>query len=175
MKRILKEVLRKIFPNFFNNRYSVKFIHGKRFYSNTHIDTLIPQLVEIGDNFISAPGSLITAHDASTFLFSGKYRIEKVKIGNNVFLGANSVVLPGVTVGDNVIIGAGSVVSRNLNSNGVYAGNPAKFICTVDEYLLKCDKKNILFEVPFQMKEEFEKGIRFSKASVVEFQSNVIN
>lgn len=175
MKSIIKKVLIKLFPDFFSFKSLVKFKHGKRFYSNTHIDTLIPQFIEIGDNFISAPGSLITAHDASTFLFSGKYRVERVKIGNNVFLGANSVVLPGVTIGDNVIVGAGTIVSRNLESNGVYAGNPAKFICSIDEYLLKCDKKNILYKVPIQMNEEFERGIKFSKSSIENFQYSVLN
>lgn len=174
MKNIIKKLLLKLFPDFFNAEILVKFKHGKRFYSNTHIDTLIPQFVEIGDNFISAPGSLITAHDASTFLFSGKYRVEKVKIGNNVFLGANSVVLPGVTIGDNVIVGAGAIVTKNLESNGVYVGNPAKFICSIDEYLIKCDKKNILFKVPIQMNKEFESGIKFSKSSIEKFQNCVL-
>lgn len=54
--------------------------------------------------------------------------IEPVNIGNNVWIGAGSVVLPGVTIGDNSIIGANSVVNCDVPSNTVYAGSPAKLI-----------------------------------------------
>ena len=62
-------------------------------------------------------------------------KIGRVNIGNNVFIGAESVVLPNVTIGDNVVIGANSTVTKDIPSNSVYAGNPAKFICTIDEYI----------------------------------------
>ena len=64
-----------------------------------------------------------------------------VEIGNNVFIGAGSIVLPGVTIGDNVVIGAGSIVSRNIPTNSVAVGNPAKVICTLDEYIDKQRRK----------------------------------
>jgi maltose O-acetyltransferase len=51
-----------------------------------------------------------------------------VKIGQNVWLGGNTVILPGVTIGDNVVVGAGSVVVKDIPNNVVVAGNPAKFI-----------------------------------------------
>jgi len=51
-----------------------------------------------------------------------------VTIGNNVQIGANSVILPGVTIGDNVVIGAGSVVNKNIPSNSVAVGNPCKVV-----------------------------------------------
>src|SRR5690606_1850730 len=122
------------------------------------------------DNFISAPGSLITAHDASTFLFSRKYRVEKVIIGNNVFLGANSVVLPGVTIGDNVIVGAGSIVTKSLPSGGVYAGNPARRICSVDEYITRCSSMEKLYDPPEIFLREFNAGTKFSKDAIIRFQ-----
>ena len=63
----------------------------------------------IGDDFISAPGSIILAHDASLVNKYGVYRLEPTNIGNRVFLGANATILPGVKIGDDVIIGpAGS-------------------------------------------------------------------
>jgi acetyltransferase-like isoleucine patch superfamily enzyme len=152
----------------------VKYKKGKRFYSNTLIDTLIPQMVEIGDNFISAPGSIIVAHDASIFLFSKKYRIEKVIIGDNVFLGANSVILPGIIVGDNVIIGAGSVITKNVPSNSVVAGNPARVISTIAEYIDKCEEKGILYSPPSSLLNEFNTGVRFSNTTIEEFQNHVL-
>lgn len=174
MKKIILKIGRYFYNRFFKENVVVKYKHGNRFYSNTHIDTLVPQFVEIGDNFISAPGSLITAHDASTFLFSKKYRIEKVKIGNNVFLGANSVVLPGVTIGDNVIIGAGAVVTKDIPANCVYAGNPAKYISTVDEYISKCNNRNVLFRVPESFVTGFEIGKKVTQNMIEEFQSLVL-
>lgn len=57
-----------------------------------------------------------------------------VKIGNNVQIGANSVVLPGVTIGDNVIIGACSLVNKNIPSNSVAVGNPCKVIKKVYDH-----------------------------------------
>ena len=97
---IIKKVFKKVYHLIYPPR--VRFKHGQRFYSNSLIDTLFPELVEIGDDFISAPGSIILAHDASTLWHTGKYRVQKTKIGNRVFLGANSIILPGVVVGDDV-------------------------------------------------------------------------
>jgi len=93
--------------------------------------------IEIGDNVIMAPKSHILAHDSSVGLFLGYTKVANVKIGNNVFIGANSTVLMGVTIGDNVIIGAGSVVTKDIPSNTVVAGNPAKIICSLDDFLEK--------------------------------------
>nr|WP_279310980.1 acyltransferase [Ruminococcus sp. D55t1_190419_H1] len=58
-------------------------------------------------------------------------------IGKNVFIGMNSIILMGSNIGDNVIIGAGSVVSGRIPSNTVCAGNPAKIICSLDQFLVK--------------------------------------
>lgn len=153
---------------------NVKYKKGIRFYSNTHIDSLIPQLVEIGDNFISAPGSVIVAHDASTFLFTRKYRIEKVTIGNNVFLGTNSVILPGVTLGDNVIVGAGCIVTKNVPSNSVIIGNPGRVVMSIQDYIKKCDDKNVLYNCPESFLTEYQSGVQFSKKSISDFQSSVL-
>ena len=99
-------------------------------------------LIEIGNNVTLAPRVHILAHDASTKKELNYVRIQKVKIGNNVFIGAGSIILPGVKIGDNVIVGAGSVVSRSLDGNGVYAGVPAKKITDYDSYMDK-HRKNI--------------------------------
>ena len=89
-------------------------------------------LISIGNRVTLAPRVHILAHDAST-----KRHLGYTLIAPNVFIGAGTIVLPGSTIGDNVIIGAGSVVTGNIPSNNVYAGNPARQICTLEEYLLK--------------------------------------
>lgn len=94
-------------------------------------------LIEIGDNVTLAPRVHILCHDASTKTFLGYTKIGRVTIGNNVFIGAESVVLPGVTIGNNVVIGANSTVTHDIPDNMVYAGTPAKMLCTLDEYIEK--------------------------------------
>jgi maltose O-acetyltransferase len=82
--------------------------------------------ITIGDDVTMAPEVRILAHDASTKTHLGYTRIGKVNIGNRVFIGACSIVLPGVHIGDDVVIGAGSVVSRDIPDNSVACGNPAR-------------------------------------------------
>lgn len=94
-------------------------------------------LISIGNNVTLAPRVHLLAHDASTKMFLGYTKIGKVSIGNNVFIGASSIILPNITIGDNVIIGAGSVVTKDIPSNVVAVGNPAKVISDIDTYLEK--------------------------------------
>ena len=94
-------------------------------------------LIEIGDNVTIAPRVHILCHDASTKMFLNYTKIGRVTIGDNVFIGAETVVLPGVTIGSNVIIGANSTVTHDVPDNTVVAGSPATVICTLDEYLDK--------------------------------------
>lgn len=94
-------------------------------------------LIEIGNNVTMAPGVHILCHDASTKTFLNFTKIGRVTIGNNVFIGAESVVLPGVTIGSNVVIGANSTVTRDIPENSVAVGSPARVISTLDAYLEK--------------------------------------
>lgn len=61
----------------------------------------------------------------------------RITIGNNVYIGNNVLIMPGVTIGDNVVVGAGSVVTKSIPSNCVVAGNPAKYISSIEEYIDK--------------------------------------
>lgn len=68
---------------------------------------------------------------------------EAVKIKKGAFIGANSILLPGCVVGKNTIIGAGSVVKGIIPDNVVAAGNPCKVICSLKEYVSKCENRGI--------------------------------
>lgn len=103
-------------------------------------------LIEIGDNVTMAPRVHILCHDASTKQFLNYTKIGRVTIGNNVFIGAESVVLPGVTIGNDVIIGANSTVTHDIPDGVVAAGSPARAICTLEEYLNK--EKNRMETAP---------------------------
>lgn len=109
--------------------------------NNVLIDDSHAWLIAIGDNVTFAPRVHILAHDASTKKFLGYTKIGNVTIGNNVFVGAETVVLPGVTIGDNVIIGANSTVTHDIPDNVVAVGTPARVLCSLDSYLEKEKKR----------------------------------
>lgn len=94
-------------------------------------------LIEIGDNVTLAPRVHVLCHDASTKTFLDFTKVGRVTIGNNVFIGAESVILPGVTIGSNVVVGANSTVTHDVPENTVVAGSPAKVICSLEEYINK--------------------------------------
>ena len=109
---------------------------------NTTIDETSLQHIFIGDNTQITAGVIILAHDYSYSVLGNIYgELPRQKkdtiIGKNVFIGMNSIILMGSNIGDNVIIGAGSVVSGHIPSNTVCAGNPAKIICSLDQFLVK--------------------------------------
>lgn len=137
---------------------------------NSTVDVL-SELVHIGEGFISSPGSIILAHDASTIIHIGKSRVEETVIGKNVFLGANAVVLPGVKIGDNVIIGAGSVVTKDVPSGVVVGGNPARILSTVEAYLEKCQQRNVLYDVTERVLKKHGTGVK----ATVEETNELIN
>jgi len=98
-----------------------------------------PFLIYIGDNVTITAGVKILTHDGATCLIenNSNHRFQKyapVKIGSNVFIGVNSIIMPGVTIGDNVVVAAGSIVTKDVNENSVVAGNPAKKITTFQAY-----------------------------------------
>lgn len=67
----------------------------------------------------------------------------RVAIGDYVYLGTNSLVMPGVTIGDNVLVAAGSVVTKSIPSGLVVGGNPARVLCTIEEYIKRNKKYNL--------------------------------
>ena len=91
--------------------------------------------INIGDNVTLAPNVHLIAHDASSKVFLNYTRVANVRIGNNVFVGAGSIVLPGATIGNNVVIGAGSVVATDIPDVVVALGSPARVVKTIDEFM----------------------------------------
>jgi len=106
-----------------------------------------PYLVEIGDNVTITPGVRFQTHDGGVALFRkelpGMNVYGRIKIGNNVFIGEDAMIMYGVTVGDNVVIGARSIVTKNVPSDCVVAGTPAKVIRTLEEYKTNSLKKAV--------------------------------
>lgn len=104
------------------------------------IDPDFCELISIGNNVTIAWRTIIMAHDASTKKYLGFTRIDKVKIEDNVFIGAGCIILPGAKIESNTIIGAGSVVASRVISSGVYIGNPLQRISNYEEYIEKKER-----------------------------------
>ena len=81
-------------------------------------------------------------HDASLNKTLGYTKYGKVEIGDNVFIGLGSIILPNVKIGNRVVVGAGSVVSKDIPDNSVAVGNPCRVIGTFDEYFER-QRKNL--------------------------------
>lgn len=116
---------------------------GKNFQmeKGCNIDKPFAWMIKIGNNVTLASRVYVLAHDASTKKILNYTKIGKVIIGDNVFIGAHSIILPNVKIGDNAIIGANSVVTKDVERNTVVAGNPAIKICSVNEFKEKNKNK----------------------------------
>lgn len=90
--------------------------------------------IEFGNNVEIAPGCKIISSNHNFENYSKLTITKPIKIGSNVWIGANSVILPEVEIGNNVIIGAGSVVTKSIPSNSIAVGNPCKVIKAKEEY-----------------------------------------
>lgn len=93
-------------------------------------------LLEIGDR-VTISDARILLHDASTKRFIGYSKVGRVVIGNDVFIGADSVILPGVTIGSNVVVGAATVVTKDIPDNCVVVGNPGRIISSTKDFVEK--------------------------------------
>jgi acetyltransferase-like isoleucine patch superfamily enzyme len=96
-----------------------------------------PYLIEIGDH-VSITSSKFVTHDGGVWVFREEFPnidiLSPIKIGSNVFIGMDCIIMPGTIIEDNVIIGSGSIVKGLIKGNSVYAGIPAKKIKSVEEY-----------------------------------------
>jgi acetyltransferase-like isoleucine patch superfamily enzyme len=105
-----------------------------------------PYLIEIGNHCQITTGVLFRTH-GGVWIMREKYPTSdffgKIKIGNNVYIGNNAIILPGVTIEDNVIVGGGSVVTKSVPQGVIVGGNPARIIGTVEDW----ESKMLFFNV----------------------------
>lgn len=101
----------------------------------TRFDNGFLWLISVGDNTTISSNVTILAHDGATKKGVGYSQIAPVAIGRDVYIGAGSIILPGVTIGDGAIVGAGSVVRHHVAAGTVVAGNPARAIRPVADFV----------------------------------------
>lgn len=124
--------------------YGFNIHTGKNFFANYNCTIIDVAKVTIGDNCLLAPNTAIytAGHPLHpTSRNSGfEYGIE-VTIGDNVWIGGNTVILPGVHIGSNTVIGAGSVVTKDIPHWSVAAGNPCRVVRSITE-----DDRNLYYK-----------------------------
>ncbi|TWU18990.1 putative acetyltransferase [Allorhodopirellula heiligendammensis] len=106
-----------------------------------------PWLITIGSNVYITAGCQFITHDGGTLILRSEVPdlelTAPITVGDNVYFGVNTTVLPGVNIGSRVIIGAGSIVTKDIPDNSVAVGVPARVIKTVDEYLESAKKRSL--------------------------------
>lgn len=152
IKKIYRYILSKINIVKYAKSIGVNLGNNIRLMKNVNFGTE-PYLITIGNNVtISYEVNFIT-HDGATWVFRNKEEYKdivkygKIKIGDNCFIGARSILLPGVVLGDNSVVAAGSVVTKKFPDNVVIGGNPAKIIKTTEDYIKKCVAENIEYNI----------------------------
>lgn len=110
-----------------------------------------PYLISLGNKVRTTYGVKFITHDGGLWgvrNMVGEYKnidlFGSIKVGNNVHIGMDSIIMPGVTIGNNVIIGCGAIVTKDIPDNSVAVGVPAKVIESIDEYITK-HKENYMF------------------------------
>ena len=108
---------------------------------------LYPQLISIGDNVWIASNVTFATHDVIHQMLNNcveDYEFQEnigcIDIKDNVFVGANTVILSNVKIGSNTVIAAESYVNKDIEGNGVWGGVPARFICTIESFIEKRKK-----------------------------------
>lgn len=137
----LVELFLKIYKSLFwsleKQARSAGVVLGDNNFIASHFWGTEPFLIKIGSNNQITAGVRFFTHGGAHVL-RNKYpnfdTFGKIIIGDNCYIGNNTLIMPGVTIGSNVLCAAGSVVTKSIPSSCVVAGNPAKFICTIEEY-----------------------------------------
>lgn len=102
--------------------YKMNIHYTARISFGTKLDRTNPKGVHIGEESYFASGAILFTHDFSRELRTDTY------IGKKCFIGANAIIMAGVKIGDEVIVGSGAIVTKDVPSNSIVVGNPARII-----------------------------------------------
>ena len=139
---LLKEMFAEIGENCyieppFHANWGGHHVHfGKNIYANFNLTLVDDTHIYVGDYTMFGPNVTVATagHPILPELREQAYQYNApVHIGRNCWIGAGVIIVPGITIGDNVVIGAGSIVTKNIPSNVVAVGNPARVLREIDE------------------------------------------
>jgi len=123
-RKLIRVFVLKIRYFFLKNIYGMDISKSALISYRAKLDKTHPKGIHISDESYIASGAIVFSHDFSRDLKTDTF------IGKKCFIGANAIIMPGIKIGDEVIVGAGSVVTKNVPSNCIVAGNPAKVLKT---------------------------------------------
>lgn len=140
LQRVIWRIMYFRNPIAYARKIGVKVGKGSNFVSMPSFGSE-PWIVSIGEHTnISSNVSFVT-HDGGRWVLDHLYpseapfyKIGKIQVGNNCFVGMNVIIMPNVKISDNCVIGGGSIVTKNIPEGQVWAGVPAKYVCTIEEY-----------------------------------------
>ncbi len=122
IRESLRELVQRIRRQYFINVWHMQIGEGSVVSFSARLDKTNPRGIHIGKYSVVAFGAAVLAHDWVNS------RDQDVHVGDNCFIGAHAIVLPGVTIGDQCIVAAASVVARDVPSGSLVAGNPARIV-----------------------------------------------
>jgi acetyltransferase-like isoleucine patch superfamily enzyme len=145
---LIKFIHAKLDPHGYARSIGVRLGHNVNFYGmKPGMFSTEPWLITIGNNVYITNGCLFITHDGGTLILRKEVPdlelTAPITVGNDVYIGLNTTIMPGVSIGNRVIIGAGSIVTKDIPDNSVAAGIPARVIKTVDDYLEQARKKSL--------------------------------
>jgi len=150
--------------------------HGTKFYGEKKLDIALAPMITIGKNCKLTDGVRLVAHTGDLHVLKAKYddeapemtRVGPIDIGDNVFIGERTIVVPDVTIGNNVVIGAGSVVTNDIPDESVAVGNPCEVIMDLEDYCEKQVEREVDMMQTY-VRRFTDKNVPFNKDGVEEF------
>jgi len=122
IRMLVRIVVIRILYVIYTSMYKMDISKTARISFNAKLDKTNPKGIHIGDESYIASGAIIFTHD-----YSRDIHVETF-IGKRCFIGANAIIMAGITIGDCVIVGAGAIVTKDVPSNCIVVGNPARVI-----------------------------------------------
>lgn len=138
---LLKEILAEVGENCYvelplHANWGINTHFGNNVYANFNLTLVDDCDIYVGDSVMFGPNVTVAVAghpiDPGLRRKVAQFNIP-VRIGNNVWIGAGAVILPGVTIGDNSVIGAGSIVTKDIPANVVAVGNPCRVLREIND------------------------------------------
>ena len=145
-QKLIKKIRKELMPPVAYGRCLGATIGEGNFMPDKKMWSTEPYLVTIGNHCQIVDGVRLLTHGGGNILRDIQPDFDafgKIVIGDYVYIGTNSLVMPGVTLGDHTLVAAGSVVTKSYQGGVVLAGNPARVVCTIKEYYEKMKPYNI--------------------------------
>lgn len=157
MRNIFESIYKKLipmnkYPNYLQKK-GVKIGKECEIYKSASFGSE-PYLITLGNHVRINEGVQLITHDGGYWIFRNAYAglgtefsnidyLNGIKIGNNVHVGTNAIIMPGVCIGDNCVVACGTVVTKDVKPNSIVGGVPARYIESLDEYADKARRKGV--------------------------------